>query len=225
MHNRCDVGPGSLQLGLSPDTGVVLEGLTEAEITMAEGLDGSLDTNSLYAAAAAAGVDAERVSELITILNEHHLLVDTDRAWLSSVGGPPRHPRRPDTTAIAIAAAYGLPGDAFDHVAARSTQHVVISGEGDVPYALADLLRVGGIGQVSVGANAVNSLDLELRGHTRPVRDSPGSAGRWISPTPLIWWCWPQWGRSTRTRASRGCAAAYRTSLWSFRLIGFRSAR
>src|SRR5450631_4832727 len=110
MHNRCDVGPGSLQLGLSPDTGVVLEGLTEAEITMAEGLDGSLDTNSLYAAAAAAGVDAERVSELITILNEHHLLVDTDRAWLSSVGGPPRHPRRPDTTAIAIAAAYGLPG-------------------------------------------------------------------------------------------------------------------
>src|SRR5450631_2130731 len=103
-------GPGSLQLGLCPDAGVVLDGLTEAEIAMAEGLDGSLDTKSLYAAAAASGVDAERVSELITVLNEHHLLVDTDRAWLSSVGGPPRHPRRPDTTAIAIAAAYGLPG-------------------------------------------------------------------------------------------------------------------
>jgi len=158
-------GPGSLQLGLCPDAGVVLDGLTEAEIAMAEGLDGSMDTRTLYAAAAAAGVDAGRVAELIAILNEHHLLVDTDRAWLSAVGGPPRHPRRPDTTAMAIAAAYGLPGEGFDHVAARSTQHVVISGEGDVPYALADLLRVGGIGQVSVGANAVNTLDLELRGH------------------------------------------------------------
>ena len=41
----------------------------------------------------------------------------------------------------------------------------MISGEGDLPCALADLLRVGGIGQVSVGANAVNMLDLELRGH------------------------------------------------------------
>jgi len=159
-------GPGSLQLGLCPHAGVVLDGLTEAEIAMAEGLDGSMDTRMLYAAAAAAGVDAHRVSELLAILNEHHLLVetDTDRAWLSAVGGPPRHPRRPDTTAMAIAAAYGLAGDGFDHVAARSTQHVVISGEGEVPYALADLLRVGGIGQVSVGLNAVNTVDLELRG-------------------------------------------------------------
>ncbi|MEO6714081.1 MAG: hypothetical protein ABIM89_11715, partial [Mycobacteriales bacterium] len=49
-------------------------------------------------------------------------------------------------------------------VASRSTQHVVIGGEGELPYALADLLRVGGIGQVSVGTNALNTLDLELRG-------------------------------------------------------------
>ncbi|HEX7535829.1 MAG TPA: hypothetical protein VF391_02360, partial [Dermatophilaceae bacterium] len=49
-------GPGSLQLGLSPDAGVVLDGLTDAEITMAEGLDGSMDVQTLYAVAAAAGV-------------------------------------------------------------------------------------------------------------------------------------------------------------------------
>lgn len=159
-------GPGSLQLGLCPDVGVVLDGLTEAEIVMAEGLDGSMDTRMLYATAANAGIDANRVSELMAILGEHHLLVDTDtdRAWLSAAGGPPRHPRRPDTTALAVAAAYGLPGDGFDYVAARSAQHVVISGEGDLPSALADLLRAGGIGQVSVGPNAVNTVDLELRG-------------------------------------------------------------
>jgi hypothetical protein len=159
-------GQGSLQLGLCPDAGVVLDGLSEAEIAMAEGLDGSMDTQTVYAVAGAAGVAADRVSALIATLNEHHLLVDTvtDRAWLSTLRGQRRHLLRPDTTAAAIAAAYGLPGDGLDHVAARSTQHVVISGEGDLPDALADLLRAGGIGQVSVGAHAVNALDLELRG-------------------------------------------------------------
>ena len=160
-------GPGSLQLGLSPDTGVVLDGLSDAEIAVAESLDGSLDLQALYAAAAAAGVASDRVSVLMTTLDEHHLLVDpaTDRAWLSPVNQVRRYPLRPDTTATAIAAAYRLSGDGLDHVAARSTQHVVISGEGELPCALADLLRAGGIGQVSVGASAVDTLDLELRGH------------------------------------------------------------
>ena len=160
-------GPGSLQLGLYPDAGVVLDGLSNAEIAITEGLDGSRDTQTLYAVAADAGVAADRVSALIATLSEHHLLVDaaTDRVWLSPIDEPRRHPFQPEVTAMAIAAAYGLAGDGFDCVAARSTQHVVISGEGDLPCALADLLRIGGIGQVSVGANAVNNLDLELRGH------------------------------------------------------------
>ena len=158
-------GPGSLQLGLCPDAGVVLDGLSDAEIAVLEGLDGSLDIQTLYAVSAAAGVAAGRLSALIATLDEHHLLVDTatDRAWLSPIDEPRRHLLRAD--ASALAAAYGLAGDGFDHVAARSAQHVVISGEGDLPCALADLLRVGGIGRVSVGANAVNTLDLELRSH------------------------------------------------------------
>jgi len=158
-------GPGSLQLGLCPDAGVVLDDLSDAEIAVVEGLDGSLDISTLYAVAAAAGVAAGRLSALIAALDEHHLLVDTttDRACLSPIDEPRRHLLRPD--AHAVAAAYGLGGDGFDRVAARSTQHVVISGEGDLPFALADLLRVGGIGRVSVGPNAVNMLDLELRSH------------------------------------------------------------
>ena len=156
-------GPGSLQLGLCPDVGIVLDGLSDAEIAMAEGLNGGMDIATLYAVSAAAGVAAGRVSALIATLSEHHLLVDTatDRAWLSPIDEPRRHLLRPDATAIA--AAYGLTGDGYDHVAARSTRHVVISGEGNLPYALADLLRVGGIGLVSVGANAANTADLELR--------------------------------------------------------------
>jgi hypothetical protein len=177
-------GSGSLQLGLCPRSGVILHGLSDAEIALTERLDGSLDIQGLTAVAADAGVVADRVSELLTTLNEHHLLIDTatDPASVSPsspsspIDHPLRHLLRPDTTAMAIVAAYDLAGDGFDYVAARSTQHVVISGDGDLPYALADLLRVGGVGQVSVGANAVNTLDLDLRGHGfGHSRAKPGS--------------------------------------------------
>jgi hypothetical protein len=168
-------GPGSLQLGLYPNAGVVLDGLSDAEIAVTEALDGSMDTQTLYAEAAAAGVTADRVAALIATLDEHHLLVETatDRARFSPIHEPPRHLQRPDATAMAISAAYGLAGDGFDHVAARAAQQVVISGEGDLPCALADLLRVGGIGRVSVGANAADVLDLELRGLPLGGRRTP----------------------------------------------------
>ena len=158
-------GPGSLQLGVCPDTGVVLDGLSDGEIAVVEGLDGSQDMRSLYAGAAAAGVVASRLSALLATLDAHHLLVDaaTDRAWMFQVDEPRRHLLKPD--ARALAAAYGLSGDGYDRLAARSTQHVLIDAEGDLPCALADLLRIGGIGRVSVGANAASSLDLDLRRH------------------------------------------------------------
>ena len=182
-------GPGSLQLGLYPDDGVVLDGLSEAEIALAESLDGTMDTQTVYAVAAAAGVPADRVSALIATLTEHHLLVETpsDRAWLSLVKGQPRQPQRTTATAEAITAAYVLPGDGFDLIAARSAQHVVISGEGDLPQALAELLRVGGIGQVSVGAQAANGLDLELRGHRFGAREAtPWRAPDAPAPPDLV---------------------------------------
>ena len=170
-------GPGSIQLGLSPDTGVVLDGLSDAEIVITEGLDGSRDLPTLYARAAAAGVEPDRVSALISALIEHRLLIDTttDRAWLSPLAGTRHQPARPDATAMAIAAAYHLTSDGLDCISARATQHVLISGEGDLPCALADLLRVGGIGRVSVGINAANSLDLDLRSHRSGGRAALGA--------------------------------------------------
>jgi hypothetical protein len=145
-------GTGSLQLGLCPDVGVVLEGLSDAEIALAEGLDGTRTIHTVYAVAASAGVNADRVAALIEILNEHHLLVD--------------------------------PSDRCDQAATRSRQHVVVSGDGDLPCALADLLRVGGIGTVSVGANAVNTLDLELRAHGAANSRSATANSRSATATP-----------------------------------------
>jgi len=158
-------GPGSLQLGVCPDTGVVLDGLSAAELDLVESLDGSQDLHALYAGAAAAGIDAARLSAMITTLDEHHLLVDdvTDRARLFPLDEPLRRRLLPD--AQAVAAAYRLSGDGYDRMAARSTHHVLISADGDLPGALADLLTAGGIGRVSVGSHAVNTLDRDLRGH------------------------------------------------------------
>ncbi|MEO6143260.1 MAG: hypothetical protein ABIP19_04705 [Dermatophilaceae bacterium] len=177
-------GPGSLQLGLRPDTGVVLDGLSDAEIAMVEGLDGSLDIRSLYAVAADAGIAAGRMSALIAALDEHHLLVGTttDRACLAPVDEPRRHLLRQD--ARAVAEAYGLSGDGSEQVAARSRRHVLISGEGDLPCALADLLRVGGIGRVSVGPHAVNMLDLELR--NQPAARDRARSGSTLKRPDLV---------------------------------------
>lgn len=177
-------GPGSLQLGLRPDTGVVMDGLSDAEIAVVEGLDGSMDSRTLYAVAASAGIASDRMSALIAALDEHHLLVDTttDRAHLAPIDEPRRFLLRRD--AGAVAEAYGLAGDGYDYVAARSTQHVLISGEGDLPCALADLLRVGGIGRVSVGTNAVNLLDLELR--SQPASGAHERSGSVLKEPDLV---------------------------------------
>jgi hypothetical protein len=74
------------------DGGVVLDGLCAAEIALVASLDGSLDLQGLYAAAAGAGVAASRMSALICALDQHHLLVERtsrvertgDRASLST---------------------------------------------------------------------------------------------------------------------------------------------
>src|SRR5665647_1483332 len=65
-------GPGSLQLGVCPDTGVVLDGLSDAEIAMVKGLDGSVDTHTLYAGAAAGGPGIQGVGVHAAVETLHH---------------------------------------------------------------------------------------------------------------------------------------------------------
>jgi len=142
---------------------VILEGLTEAEVGLIEGLDGGKDRHDLYAAACHAGISSERVTSLLEVLRARCLLLEspTDRAALAHLGDPWRELLGPD--AAALAAAYGLDGDGYSHLMARRRQHVVVSGCGGLPTAVAALLRAGGVGLVELGETAADSLDLDLR--------------------------------------------------------------
>jgi bacteriocin biosynthesis cyclodehydratase domain-containing protein len=156
-------GQGALQVGVASDAGVVLEGLSEAEIALVARLDGSLDLPALNALAARTGVAPSRVTGLLQALRERHLLLDlpTDRALLGDLGEAWRAALEPD--ADALAAAYQLPGDGYALLAGRRRQHVVVSGEGALAQALASLLRAGGVGRVDAGPVAAEALDLDLR--------------------------------------------------------------
>ena len=156
-------GRGALQVGVASDAGVVLEGLSEAEMALVARLDGSLDLPALDALAARTGVAPGRVAGLLQALRERHLLLDlpTDRAFLGDLGEATAGGPAPD--ADALAAAYRLPGDGYALLAARRRQHVVVSGEGALPHALTSLLRAGGVGRVDAGPVAAEALDLDLR--------------------------------------------------------------
>src|SRR6476646_3765160 len=84
--------PGTVQLGLAPPAGAVLEGLSEAEVRWLERLDGTTGHTLLYAEAAAAGIPPQRVEALLDTLRDLDLLVEqpTDRACLSSLGAARR---------------------------------------------------------------------------------------------------------------------------------------
>ena len=156
-------GPGTVQLGLASDAGVVLDGLTPAEIDLLGQLDGRAGLDSLYAAAGSAGVPRERVDTLLGALRGRHLLVEhpTDRACLGLLTPGRRDDLTPD--ADALAAVYRDGGDGFDHVVARQRQRVVVGGEGGLAGAVAVLLRCGGVGRVDVGVEALDATDLDLR--------------------------------------------------------------
>ena len=182
-----------VQVGVASDAGVVLEGLSDAEMALVARLDGSLDLPALDALAARTGVAPGRVAGLLQALRERHLLLDlpTDRAFLGDLGEARRAALRPD--ADALAAAYRLPGDGYALLASRRHQHVVVSGEGALPQAVTSLLRAGGVGRVDAGPVAAEALDLDLR-------HDPGAR------VPQL--VRPDRGRGARLRDRRAVAAA-----------------
>ena len=150
-------GAGRVQLGEQHDVGVVLDGVSDAEVELLERLDGSLDLPRLYAAAARAGVAGDRLGVLLRLLRDRSLLAE------GAEPGP--------GDADAISAAYGLVDDGLTQLRRRGGQQVLVSGCGSLPAAVARLLRAGGVGQVRAGLLAAEAADFELRRRDREHPD------------------------------------------------------
>lgn len=144
-------GPGSVQFGVTPEHGVVIEGLLPAEITLLGRLDGTHDMPGLYAVALTSGVGRCAVDELLATLSRHRLLVEqpTDRAFLSTLSESVRSQLGPDADDLA-ASSLGA-GDGFAQIAARAAYHVVVVGTGGLPDAISSVLTCAGVGRVSSG--------------------------------------------------------------------------
>ena len=146
-------GDGRVQLGVDPATGVLLEGLCEAEVELLERLDGSLDEGAAVLWASERGVAPERVSALLATLREHALTVEAP-AHRFDVAGPrlrsarrsARTPRRSPAPMAATTTATPCSGAAPGR-ACSST------GVG-TPAALSQVLRQAGVGRVTSGRYA-----------------------------------------------------------------------
>jgi hypothetical protein len=152
-------GGGAVQLGLDPALGVVIDGLTEAEVELLERLDGTLDEAAALAWARERGISAQRFEALLTALRGHRLTVEspTARADLPPAPGPVRPGWGAD--AEALACAYRHPGDGLALLADRSRRHVVVDGGGTLPQAIAAALCQGGVGRVRSGRYAASAGD------------------------------------------------------------------
>lgn len=157
-------GPGTVQIGLDPRWGTVLDGLTAADATLLEALaEGrSLDPR-------ARGPVAEREAELAALLTEAGVALTqrTDRVWLGEVG---RHLDRlaPDAAAWSLLPqAGGGPNhdDGWHRLAARGRRTVRIVGAGRIGTALATTLAAAGVGHLDlVDPAPVSAADVTPAG-------------------------------------------------------------
>jgi len=164
-------GPRTLQIGLDPARGTVLDGLTDGDRRLLAALDAGLDASPDTMALVARGaVDASRARTLLGLLAQTGVLA-------RSVGGGSTAATRlgPGRAALAAdAAAWSLvhpdSGDGWELVAGRRGRTVEVVGRGRTATALVEALRAAGVGTV------------------REVEASPGAprAGLWPDVAVLV---------------------------------------
>lgn len=157
-------GPGSVQVGLAADTGIVLSGLTDAEIALLARLDGTRDRAELARWAEQVELDPARMTDLLDQLTVHGLLeeAETDRDT-DHDGMHPDVARSAIAEAQAARARYRMRAHSQAVVDERRRRSVLIDGHGNLAEVVAQTLRACGYGRVRFGPWAAADDDLRLR--------------------------------------------------------------
>jgi hypothetical protein len=137
--------PATVQIGLTPDTGVVLAGLEPAETDLLALIDGTRRASELTEWASARGLRSERVATLIEVLDRAGVLTGwpTDRAHLHRLGAQERQRLSPD--ALAWSVVYPDAGDGYQLLAERARHRALVVGRGRLAGAAGAALRRTGI--------------------------------------------------------------------------------
>ncbi|MCE1179430.1 MAG: hypothetical protein LWW86_10455 [Micrococcales bacterium] len=146
-------GSGELQLGLDPGQGLLLTGLTPGEVDLVESLDGRRSLAQIYRDGARQGLPEQRIAQLLAVLADEAVLAE---APAEAAPGPA------EIDMVTLAAAYPRPGVGSDESARRAAGSIVIDGVGEVPGALAAVLRSAGVGSVLAGRYAADAAEALL---------------------------------------------------------------
>jgi bacteriocin biosynthesis cyclodehydratase domain-containing protein len=155
----------TLQLGIEPRHAVVLRGLSRADETVLEMLDGSRDVEGLVAQAGARGVDELSVRRLLLMLARARVL--DDRALQPR--GNERDRQRLEPDALSIALLDRTPGAAARALLTRTGATVAVHGIGRIGAGVVALLAAAGVGRVvCVDDGPVRAADLTPAGPDEP---------------------------------------------------------
>jgi len=139
-------GPGTVQIGLDPRRGTVLDGLTDADRELLDRLGTGLDEKALPAGPAN-GTD--RTRQLLRLLADAGVLVQTraGRAALSRLGAA--HGRlAPDAAVWSVV--HRDAGDGWELLARRAGRRIEVVGAGRTGTGIATTLAASGVGRVQV---------------------------------------------------------------------------
>lgn len=145
-------GAGAVQVGLVPEAGIVLTGLSDPELKVLDLLRSGCEVSVLARAAATRGCPPERVTALLATLRRHALLAE------------------PAPASSDVEATSGLPLPSGSVASARRTRTVVLDGSGRLADTLRHTLRAAGVGRIDCGPHAGADWEHALAGgrHDRP---------------------------------------------------------
>jgi hypothetical protein len=135
----------TLQIGLTPDTGVVVTGLGRLDAELVARLDGTQRVSDLVRWGADRGLDRARVQALLDLLGRAGVLTGaaSDRAHLHVLGPDRLRELGPDAQAWAVV--HPDAGDGFELLARRSQRRVLVVGRGRMAAAGALAVRRCGV--------------------------------------------------------------------------------